>query len=103
MPMRLFPILSALPVAVPIAVKIAVKIAGPVAILAATPAAAHPGHIADALGHDHWVAGAAVGIAILLGLWGALKGGRDEKPEAEAEEAGADAPDEAGARARSGA
>lgn len=57
-------------------------------ILAAAPAAAHPGHIAEGLaGHDHWVAGAAIGIAIAVGIWGALKGkGRTE--EASADEAG---------------
>ncbi|MDH5798852.1 MAG: hypothetical protein OEZ19_09815 [Paracoccaceae bacterium] len=43
--------------------------------LTALPAQAHPGHIVEGLaGHDHWVAGAAVGIAILVGIWGALKG-----------------------------
>ena len=45
-------------------------------------AAAHPGHMADLAGHDHWVAGAAIGLAIALGLWGALKGGRKETDEA---------------------
>ncbi len=85
MPMRLCPILPA------------AAVAAAAAMLAATPAAAHPGHVAEAFGHDHWVAGAAVGIAILLGLWGALKGGRDKNAEAEAEEA--DATDEAGAKA----
>ncbi|SDE59831.1 DUF6732 family protein [Limimaricola pyoseonensis] len=51
-------------------------------------AAAHPGHLADAAGHDHWVAGAAIGLAIALGLWGALKGrGKGEEAEtAEADE-----------------
>lgn len=61
-----------------------------IAMLFATSASAHPGHIADVAGHDHWVAGAAVGIAVLVGLWGALKGrGRDEtavEPEEETEE-----------------
>jgi len=58
--------------------------------LAAGPAAAHAGHIADVAGHDHWVAGAAIGIAIAIGLWGALKGPRegddDGADEAEPEE-----------------
>lgn len=40
-------------------------------------AAAHPGHLADVAGHDHWVAGAAIGLAVLAGLWGALKGTKD--------------------------
>ncbi|MGR3499097.1 MAG: DUF6732 family protein [Limimaricola soesokkakensis] len=43
---------------------------------------AHPGHMAGLAGHDHWVAGAAIGLAIALGLWGALKGGRKETDEA---------------------
>ncbi len=50
----------------------------------AQSAAAHPGHLADVAGHDHWVAGAAIGIAILVGLWGALKG--DKEPDEEIEE-----------------
>ncbi len=37
-------------------------------------AQAHPGHLADLAGHDHWVAGAAIGIAILIGAYGALTG-----------------------------
>ncbi len=45
----------------------------PLALLAASPAVAHPGHLADAAGHDHWVAGAAIGAAIAVGLWGTLK------------------------------
>ncbi len=49
-------------------------------------AVAHPGHLADVAGHDHWVAGAAIGAAILIGLIGALKGKKDaEKAEAEPE------------------
>jgi uncharacterized membrane protein YccC len=41
--------------------------------------------VADVAGHDHWVAGAAIGVAIALGLWGALRGGRREENAAEAE------------------
>ena len=62
----------------------------PTTALMAAPGAAlaHPGHVADVAGHDHWVAGAAIGVAIALGLWGALRGGRkeDEPAEAEAED-----------------
>lgn len=50
--------------------------------LMATGAQAHPGHIADLAGHDHWVAGAAIGIAILTGIYGALKG-KGENAEAD--------------------
>ena len=56
-------------------------------------AAAHPGHLAGLAGHDHWVAGAAIGLAIAVGVWGALKGRRKDEaaeqadePETEAEE-----------------
>lgn len=42
----------------------------------ALPAAAHPGHLAGLAGHDHWVAGAAIGAAVAVGVWGALKGRR---------------------------
>lgn len=57
-------------------------------IFMAQSAAAHTGHLADVAGHDHWVAGAAIGIAILVGLWGALKGDKetDEETEEEMEE-----------------
>ncbi|EET49542.1 hypothetical protein TR2A62_2943 [Thalassobium sp. R2A62] len=36
-------------------------------------AQAHVGHLADAVGHDHWAAGAAIGIAIAIGLAGKLR------------------------------
>lgn len=56
-------------------------------------AVAHTGHIADVAGagHDHWVAGAAIGAAIAIALWAALKGGR--KAEAETEASGDETPD----------
>lgn len=50
-----------------------------------TAAAAHPGHWADVAGHDHWVAGAAIGLAGLAAIWGALKG-KKAKEEAAPEE-----------------
>ena len=50
-----------------------------------TPAFAHPGHWADVAGHDHWVAGAAIGLAGLAAIWGAFKGKR-AKDEAKVEE-----------------
>jgi hypothetical protein len=52
-----------------------------IAVFAAGPAAADPGHLAGLAGHDHWIAGIAIGAAIAAGLWGALKG----KPEDEAD------------------
>ena len=45
-------------------------------LFSAGAAQAHPGHLVDAAGHNHWVAGAAIGAAIAMGLWGALKGRR---------------------------
>ena len=54
-------------------------------IFLGTAAAAHPGHWADLAGHDHWVAGAAIGLAGLAALWGALKG-KKKDDEAAAEE-----------------
>ncbi len=41
--------------------------------LIATPAMADPGHISNVAGHDHWVAGIAVGAAVAISLWGILK------------------------------
>ncbi|MBB5721033.1 hypothetical protein FHS72_000640 [Loktanella ponticola] len=59
-------------------------------VSAGTGAQAHPGHLADVAGHDHWVAGAAIGLAILTGIYGALKGRKktDSEPELELEEEG---------------
>ncbi|SFR33349.1 DUF6732 family protein [Litoreibacter janthinus] len=53
------------------------------AILAA-PASAHVGHFGEFAGHDHWVAGAALGAALAVSIWGALKGKKDEE-DAEAD------------------
>lgn len=60
-----------------------------VLMFAGSAAAAHPGHWADLAGHDHWVAGAAIGLAGLAAIWGALKGKKadeDAEPEEELEE-----------------
>ncbi|WP_425092787.1 DUF6732 family protein [Tropicimonas sp. S265A] len=66
--------------------------ASAVLILAPVSAMAHPGHLGALAGHDHWVAGAAIGLAIALGLYGALKG--KKSTEAEPDEAEEDAPEE---------
>lgn len=50
-------------------------------ILVPGTAVAHPGHLAAAGGHDHWIALGAIGLAAGLGLWGILK---DRKAGAEA-------------------
>ena len=46
----------------------------PVFLVLGTGAAAHPGHLAEWSGHDHWVAGAAIGTGVLIAVWGGLKG-----------------------------
>jgi len=59
--------------------------------LMANSAAAHPGHIVDVAGHGHWVGAAAIGLAILVGLWGKHKereAAQDDDAD-EAEEAAA--------------
>ncbi len=57
-------------------------------VFTGSAAMAHPGHWADLAGHDHWVAGAAIGLAGLAAIWGALKGKKaeEEAPEEELEE-----------------
>lgn len=47
---------------------------------------AHIGHLGDVAGHDHWVAGVAIGTAIGVAIWGALKGKPDEDASDEAED-----------------
>ena len=56
-------------------------------LLAASPAAAHPGHLAEVAGHGHWIGAAAIGLAAAIALWGALKGEKaeEEEPEEDAE------------------
>lgn len=60
--------------------------------LFAAPAQAHIGHLGEAGGHDHWVAGIAIGVAIGVSIWGAAKGKKD--PEAEPEEESEDPEEE---------
>jgi PHD/YefM family antitoxin component YafN of YafNO toxin-antitoxin module len=52
---------------------------------------AHAGHIAAAAGHDHWLAGAALGAAVAVTAWAVLSGRKDKEkaaaePETESEE-----------------
>ena len=54
-------------------------------MMTGSAAFAHPGHWGELAGHDHWVAGAALGIAGLLAIWGAVKGKKSEEAEEEAE------------------
>lgn len=54
--------------------------------LSAGLAHADPGHLIGVAGHDHWLAAGAIGAAIAAGIWGAVKGKRDDnQEEAEAE------------------
>lgn len=39
---------------------------------------AHIGHVGELAAHDHWVGAAAVGIALGVTAWGALKGKTDQ-------------------------
>ena len=56
-------------------------------LVLAAPAPAHVGHLGEAAGHDHWIAGIAIGVAIGVSIWGALKGKKQEEaPEEEAED-----------------
>lgn len=53
---------------------------------AGSSALAHPGHWADVAGHDHWIAGAAIGLAGIAAVWGLLKGKKDKDEAADAAE-----------------
>ena len=52
-------------------------------LLWANAAVAHTGHLAEVAGHGHWLGAAALGAAIALGAWAALKGKKNEKSEAD--------------------
>ena len=54
-----------------------------VLVSTAAPALAHVGHFGEALGHDHWTAGVALGAALGALVWGAVKGAKDDKEKAE--------------------
>lgn len=49
----------------------------------ASAAMAHPGHLAEVAGHGHWLGAAALGAAIALGAWAALKGKKQEQSDAD--------------------
>lgn len=55
--------------------------------LLAAPASAHPGHLETLAGHDHVSAGILIGIAIAIGLLGALGKSDDEEDELDEAEA----------------
>lgn len=52
-------------------------------LAAASGASAHPGHLIEVAGHGHWLGAAAIGAAIALGAWTALKGKKEEQAEAD--------------------
>lgn len=54
-----------------------------VLLLVAGRAEAHPGHLIEVAGHGHWLGAAAIGAAIALGAWAALKGKKDEASDAD--------------------
>ena len=53
-------------------------------MLAGQSAVAHPGHLIEVSGHEHGLAGIAIGIGLVGGLWGILRG-EDEDAESEEE------------------
>jgi flagellar biosynthesis component FlhA len=66
------------------------------ALLAASPAAAHLGHVGEVAGHAHWLAVAALAGAAAIAAWLIKSGEReDEAEETEDEEAEAEAEAEA--------
>ena len=64
-----------------------------IAVLPA-PALAHVGHLGEVAGHDHWIAGAAIGAAVVIGLYGAWKGRKAQASDQGADEAAKSADDE---------
>lgn len=62
-----------------------------IALMLAGSAHAHTGHIAEVAGHNHWLAGVAIGAAAAIALWQTLKGKRkSEETEAEGDTSAAD-------------
>ncbi|MXU64041.1 hypothetical protein GSH16_01180 [Rhodobacteraceae bacterium KN286] len=59
-------------------------------VMHAAPAAAHAGHLADAAGHDHWVAGIALGAAVATAAWAILKDRKAKGAQDAAESAESD-------------
>ena len=56
-------------------------------VMMAAPAFAHPTHIIEVAGHNHWLGLAAIAAAAAVALWQAKKGKEQEaSEEGEAEE-----------------
>ncbi|NAZ37387.1 DUF6732 family protein [Rubellimicrobium sp. CFH 75288] len=53
----------------------------PVLLVLPAPILAHPGHVAESAGHDHWLAAGALGLAALVTAWaaGAMLRRRDRR------------------------
>ncbi|WP_281981614.1 DUF6732 family protein [Thalassorhabdomicrobium marinisediminis] len=49
----------------------------PLMLLTAGPALAHPGHLGELGGHDHWIALGGIAIAGAIALWGIRKKAKD--------------------------
>ncbi|MEM9433251.1 MAG: DUF6732 family protein [Pseudomonadota bacterium] len=45
---------------------------------------AHLGHVAVVAGHTHWAAGAAIGVAAAITIWGVLSGQGKRSTDSEA-------------------
>ena len=60
----------------------------PLAALVPLPALAHPGHVEEQAGHDHWLALAAIGVAAGVAVWqvGRKRRARAEKARREGHE-----------------
>ena len=58
------------------------------AMLAATPALAHPGHYAESAGHSHWLAAGALGLAFAVAGVALWRGRRAKKARRAAERQG---------------
>ena len=54
--------------------------------LSAHAAVAHPGHLVEAAGHNHWIGLAALGAAVAVAGWAILKGRKDADAEGAAPE-----------------
>ena len=64
------------------AMRFSVFLAG---LFLASDANARVGHLGELAGHDHRIAAGAIGIAIAVAGWNALKGKKDKEAEAEVE------------------
>lgn len=62
-----------------------------------TMASAHLGHFGALAGHDHWVAGAAIGAAAVVAAWGILGGRKGGKAREDAAAEGGETGTEADA------